>query len=179
MSLALPILLENFNRTTETWLFSLDQYTMAQLLRQPIPRSWSMGQVYVHIVGETEYYISQMEEARHGVLLATGVKTPEGESMFAHHAFPDLALDSPTNANMPQPASKEQLYQGLLHNRDRVNAIYSQFDPEQLQGKTRHPGLGYFSSLDWLQFADMHMRHHLRQKARIDAALAIPPTGSL
>jgi hypothetical protein len=35
-------------------------------------------------------------------------------------------------------------------------------------GKTKHPGLGYFSAHEWLQFADMHFRHHLRQKKRID-----------
>jgi hypothetical protein len=38
-------------------------------------------------------------------------------------------------------------------------------------GKTRHPGLLYFSALEWLRFAEMHMRHHFRQKKRIDEAL--------
>ncbi|HEV9036934.1 MAG TPA: hypothetical protein VGQ51_09945 [Puia sp.] len=43
-------------------------------------------------------------------------------------------------------------------------------------GKTRHPGLHYFNSLEWLQFAEMHMRHHFRQKKRIDACLTEPPS---
>ena len=35
-------------------------------------------------------------------------------------------------------------------------------------GKAKHPGLNYLNASEWLQFADMHMRHHLRQKKRID-----------
>jgi hypothetical protein len=38
-------------------------------------------------------------------------------------------------------------------------------------GKSRHPGLGYFNAGEWLRFIEMHMRHHLRQKERIDAFL--------
>ena len=27
-------------------------------------------------------------------------------------------------------------------------------------GKTKHPGLNYFTAKEWLQFAEMHLRHH-------------------
>jgi hypothetical protein len=40
------------------------------------------------------------------------------------------------------------------------------------KGKTRHPGLLYFSAPEWLQFAEMHLRHHFLQKQRIDAFLS-------
>jgi hypothetical protein len=36
------------------------------------------------------------------------------------------------------------------------------------KGKTKHPGLNYFTAKEWLQFAGMHLRHHLKQKKRID-----------
>jgi hypothetical protein len=39
------------------------------------------------------------------------------------------------------------------------------------RGKAGHPGLGYFSAAEWLQFAEMHLRHHFRQKERLDVAL--------
>lgn len=172
MPLGISTLLQSFNQTTDQWLQSLDRYSMGELLRQPIPGGWSMGQLYVHIVTETEYYVSQMIEALHISANLDGVKTSEGEAMFHNNEFPDVALDSPTNANMPQPISKEQLYAGLGRNKEQVNRTYANFRPESASGKTQHPGLGYFSSLDWLQFADMHMRHHLRQKARIDSALS-------
>jgi len=36
------------------------------------------------------------------------------------------------------------------------------------KGKTKHPGLNYFSADEWFRFAEMHFRHHERQKKRID-----------
>jgi hypothetical protein len=35
-------------------------------------------------------------------------------------------------------------------------------------GKTKHPGSNYFTAKEWLQFAEIHLRHHLKQKKRID-----------
>jgi hypothetical protein len=35
-------------------------------------------------------------------------------------------------------------------------------------GKTKYPGLNYFTAKEWLQFAGIHLRHHLKQKKRID-----------
>jgi len=40
-------------------------------------------------------------------------------------------------------------------------------------GKSKHPGLGFFSASEWFQFAEMHLRHHLKQKERIDRFLQI------
>ena len=34
-------------------------------------------------------------------------------------------------------------------------------------GKTQHPGLGFLDALEWYQYTEMHMRHHIRQKDRI------------
>jgi hypothetical protein len=41
------------------------------------------------------------------------------------------------------------------------------------KGKTKHPGLHYFNADEWLQFADMHFRHHVKQKKKIDDFLRI------
>jgi hypothetical protein len=52
-----------------------------------------------------------------------------------------------------------------------VNALYRSHDFTSSKGKTRHPGLLFFSALEWLRFTEMHMRHHFRQKKRIDHKL--------
>jgi hypothetical protein len=39
---------------------------------------------------------------------------------------------------------------------------------KSISWKNKHPGLDYFNANEWLQFAEMHLRHHLRQKKRID-----------
>jgi hypothetical protein len=37
-----------------------------------------------------------------------------------------------------------------------------------IDDETQHPGLYHFSANEWYQFAEMHFRHHVRQKKRID-----------
>jgi hypothetical protein len=61
----------------------------------------------------------------------------------------------------------------LLQVKDEINNLTILISTNWRWGKTKHPGFGYFSAHECLQFADMHFRHHLRQKKRIDDLLAI------
>lgn len=54
-----------------------------------------------------------------------------------------------------------------------MNNVEMLISKSPFKGKTKHPGLDYFSAIEWLQFAEMHLRHHLRQKKRIDHFLKI------
>jgi hypothetical protein len=64
-----------------------------------------------------------------------------------------------------------------LHNlkaiKNGVNELYATVDFATSIGKTEHPGFLFFTALEWLRFAEMHMRHHLRQKKRIDDKLVL------
>ena len=48
-----------------------------------------------------------------------------------------------------------------------------QISNSMFKGKTKHPGLNYFNANEWLQFAEMHFRHHLRQNNRIKTFLKL------
>jgi hypothetical protein len=160
---------QQFNTTIDQWIGFLDRYTIDQLLQQPQPGSWSLGQVYVHIISETKHFLGQVREAAMSFDNEDQTKHPDAEKMFAANSFPDMQLHAPTNANTPQPADKDDLLEELLILRAQANELFELFDLANSNGKTEHPGLSYFTALEWLQFAEMHMRHHLRQKERIDA----------
>ena len=99
---------------------------------------------------------------------------PDARAMFERNGFPDTLIEGPaTNTYIPQPHSKAELAQQLTAIKMTVDALFRDFDPAVSTGKTRHPGLHFFSPLEWLQFSEMHMRHHLRQKKRIDEALGL------
>jgi hypothetical protein len=72
-----------------------------------------------------------------------------------------------------RPASKVVLLDQMQRLKAHLNSLENKIVGNHCIGKVRHPGLGYFNALEWLQFADMHMRHHLRQKRRIEDALKI------
>jgi hypothetical protein len=164
--------LKAFTTTIQKWIDAIDDYTLEMLKQAPGPDSWSLGQVYRHILDDTEWFIGQMREALGTSENGDKEMHAHAQWMFANNTFPDRQIQGPaTNRFIPQPASKEELRQRLLAIRDEVVLLFGNPDTVQATGKTQHPGLLYFSAGEWLQFAEMHMRHHLRQKERIDAVL--------
>jgi hypothetical protein len=163
------MLVEDFNHTIDIWIKELKRYNFAQLCTKPSPETWSLGQVYVHLIGVTNYFIKQVE-----ICLSTDDNAGEeasaaAKTMFLNNDFPDKMLDGPpSNAHTGQPDSEEQLMSGLMNLKEKVTNIGVLRSKSQFKGKTKHPGLSYFNAQEWLQFAEMHFRHHLRQKKRID-----------
>lgn len=166
------MMLDRFNETIDKWIGSLDNYSLEMLCRQPQPGSWSLGQVYIHIIEDTTWMVEQMRAC----LLTTANNEKQmhedARTMFRNNEFPDRQLTGPsTGASMRLPEAKEELLRGLTTIKDKVNQLYFASDPSASRGKTLHPGLQYFNAEEWLQFSEMHMRHHLRQKKRIDDKL--------
>ena len=164
--------LRRFDATIRQWIEILSGYTLEMLCRLPADGSWSLGQVYIHIIDDTEWFAGQMKEALQSRVDADKTMHPHARAMFERDGFPDIQIEGPaTNKYIPQPDSKEELARRLAAIRGEVDGLFRDFDPAVSTGKTQHPGLLFFNALEWLQFAEMHMRHHLRQKRRIDAAL--------
>ena len=64
-----------------------------------------------------------------------------------------------------------ELMEQMTRLKERLVALIGEVEHFDITGKTKHPGLGYFDAREWLGFAEMHMRHHLRQKERIEKCL--------
>jgi hypothetical protein len=168
------MLAEAVNHTLDIWIRSLDRYSFDQLLSKPSPNRWSIGQVYMHLIENTDYFFEQVRICTSANDDSDKEMSTEGKTMFSNNSFPDEQIEGPPeNLSTPQPESKEQLLRSFLALKEELNRIASLTAENQFKGKTRHPGLNYFNALEWLQFADMHLRHHLRQKNRIDIFLEI------
>jgi hypothetical protein len=161
--------IDNFNLTIDHWIRELDRYDFDQLLAKPSADRWSLGQVYMHLIGNTGYYVEQVK-----ICIATNDNHLEQASanasvMFSNNDFPDERIEGPPeNLVTPQPESKEHLLRSMVKLKKEMNALGIRMTQSRFNGKTKHPGLHYFSAEQWVQFADMHLRHHLRQKTRLD-----------
>lgn len=165
-------MLSGFNSTIRIWIDALDGYSLDMLRQPPWEGSWSLGQVYRHIIDDTEWFVGQMEAALTTTENSDKEMHEDAKRMFRNNGFPDVQIQGPaTNSFIAQPETKEELKQRLVAIRMEVNRLFGNGDASRSVGKTRHPGLLFFSAGEWLQFAEMHMRHHLRQKARIDEAI--------
>lgn len=163
------MLLENFNHTINIWITALQQYHFSQLCTKPFEKSWSPGQLYLHLIEDTNYYIEQIKLCVSSNDNEMEETSQFAKTMFLNNDFPYEVIEgAPDNAFIQQPGSKEQLMNDLMNLKNEMNAVAILISKSPFKGKTKHPGLNYFNAEEWLQFAEMHFRHHLRQKKRID-----------
>ncbi|MDH7462128.1 DinB family protein [Chitinophagaceae bacterium 26-R-25] len=166
------MLIDDFNHIIDYWIAALDHYTLEQLCTKPSAESWSLGQLYMHLLENTDFYIDQISICISNNDFLNEEATDDAKEMFRHNTFPDQLIEGPPeNASTPQPTSKDHLHSDLISLKMKMNATALLMAKSDFKGKTKHPGLNYFAAEDWMQFAEMHFRHHLRQKARIDIFL--------
>jgi len=167
------MLINDFNRTIDIWIHSIQQYNFEQLCTQPDANSWSVGQVCMHLANDTNWFIEQIKICVSNNENTDKTMLPFAQTMFLCNSFPDERLTNPANVNMPQPASKEALLQLFINLKKDMNDAAMQIAISKSTGKTKHPGLHYFNANEWLQFSEMHLRHHLKQKERIEILLKL------
>jgi hypothetical protein len=165
----LETVIGNFNQSIDRWIGALDNYDNSRLCLQHDADSWSIGQVYIHLIEETGYYFQQCE-----ICLSSRENTMQemndaGKKMFQQNRFPEERIQGSANVyNTQQPQSRAAVLTGLLELKKLMNDLGEKIRKVKSNGKTKHPGLGWFSAEDWFRFAEMHIRHHFRQKERID-----------
>lgn len=161
------MLIEDFNHTIDTWIDAIQQYNFEQLSTQPDANSWSIGQVCMHLVNDTNWFIEQIKICVSDNNNADETMLLIAQTMFLNNSFPDEKLSNPANINIQQPQSKEVLLQLFINLKKDMNEVAAQIENSKSKGKTKHPGFNYFNAIEWLQFAEMHLRHHLKQKISI------------
>ncbi|HEX8040680.1 MAG TPA: DinB family protein [Chryseosolibacter sp.] len=164
---------EEFNSTIDSWIEQLDYYGFPQLRAKPSESAWSLGQVYMHLIESTAHFFEEARRCLSSNDHEHEEASPSAKKMFDNNELPDILIEGPaSNRNTPQPDSKDQLIDGLMKLKAELNSLGALMSATEFRGKTKHPGLRYFGAHDWLLFAEMHFRHHLRQKRRIDDFLS-------
>jgi hypothetical protein len=158
--------------TISHWIECLDQYPTQQLITRPTPDAWSIGQLYLHLISDSRFYIEQAYFAFKTDEHATVETLPTTKELLEKNEFPDIKITgNPANALIPQPRDKQELVDGLVQLQRDIIDLNTFVTEKKSIGKSEHPGLGYLTPREWLQLMDMHYRHHLRQKKRIDLFL--------
>ena len=155
-------------QTIDAWITGLKDHSFEYLWVKPSATAWSLGQLYMHLIRNTDFFLEQARICCGSDEHSFEKMSPAAERMFRNDAFPDAAIEGPAdNALTSQPLNKEQLMEGLQRIKHEAILVAALVQESIFRGKTRHPGLQYFNAAEWLQFAEMHFRHHLRQHQRI------------
>ncbi|MFF2158133.1 DinB family protein [Paenibacillus chitinolyticus] len=168
-------ILNRFEQLTETYIHELENYSLEELTRKPEEDQWSLGQMYVHLIGSVLYrHLPIMEACRtsSGSEEAAG-KTESGVEAYARGSYPPIRIQIPPSKEYTplQPESKEQLVSGLRDVISAMRAIQPTLVDIPTANTVTHPGFGELNAVEWFALVEMHYRHHLRQKERLDAFL--------
>jgi hypothetical protein len=156
------------------WESELEKYSDEQFAMKPSAESWSIGQVYEHLVmGALNYHIKQIEQCLINDENQREKKTFLGKLIFLLHAFPPVRIKVPPSPTYTpkQPENKERIKAGLRLLKKKLQDLSGEMEHAVHSGKTKHRALGYLDAKEWYRLIVMHFRHHMRQKKRIDLFL--------
>ncbi|MFI5196039.1 MAG: DinB family protein [Chitinophagales bacterium] len=164
----------NFQKTITIWKNLVDNYTDTEFATKPDENDWSIGQVCRHLINNcNNFAFSNIEKCISGSENVQEQKTEMGEKALAANELPDIQIKVPPSLQRTpiQPESKQVVKNDFKLLEDRFRNVANEVSKSANNGKTKHPLLGFLNGREWLQLVDIHFRHHLRQKERIDIFL--------
>ena len=159
-----------FNETIDIWIDELSRFTIGQLKIKPDEKSWSLGQVYNHLIEETNWFNGQIEMTLGNDKNINEATSDDAKILFRRGSFENKRFQSDPfiSDNVKQPTTVANLKSEIEQLKKDTNEIWVKIINTTNYGKSEHPGLGFLNCYEWIQYSEMHMRHHLNQKKRIE-----------
>lgn len=163
---------ESLSKLEETAAYYLEQLkgiSQEKLTRQPSEDQWSVGQLYAHLIGVTQFMslrsIALCQEGNPEAISVGGSRSELGEALFQSGGFPDVKIRVPPSPQYTpkQPNDADELVHGLKDIVKRMKAVEPTLDDIPAENRAPHPRLGLFNAKEWFCMVEMHFRHHLKQ----------------
>lgn len=168
-------ILKRFEQVVTYYIEELSKYSLDEFTRKPSEDEWSLGQMYNHLIKCTlDLHLKAIEQCANGNASEGGKKTEIGESIFKEGTFPPIKVKGPDTPDFtpPNPTGKEAVKEGLLQTNEKMREIERKLSDIPASQKGQHRAMGYLNAEEYFQLIEMHFRHHLRQKERIDQFLS-------
>ena len=167
--------LEGTLASIDLWKKELKKYELSDLLKKPDAGSWSLGQVYNHLISASlNFHLKQIDTC-----LDSTENKNKSKSFKAFISYNILRKIPPVKIKVPasdaytpkQPQSKDELFEGLDLVAEKMKNLHKLLQATPKQGKTPHPAFAYLNGDEWYKLVEMHLNHHFRQKEDLDAFL--------
>ncbi|WP_433944557.1 DinB family protein [Paenibacillus sp. SN-8-1] len=171
-----PVIVQDLKQLTSHYLENVERLSLQQLQWIPSEGEWSLGQMYMHLIGTALHM--QLKNAErclsgNGDPFDEPAKTEAGAKIFEIGGFPPVKIQVPPSPQYTpaQPESKEQLTAGLHQAAAKMEELEARMNESDDYHKAAHPRLGALSAMEWFALTEMHYRHHLLQEERLIQAL--------
>lgn len=154
------------------WIAEVKRYDIEKLNAKPAENSWSIGQVGIHLwMSAKGFFFKNAERCLSNEKTERGKgKNVWGHLVFTLRTFPAVKVKMPNKVAVEPraPESKEYLVAKLEEIKQMAHQYIDRIPQSDSRLKTRHPFLGWLNTAEWVQLCNMHFRHHLKQKKRIE-----------
>ncbi|WP_342743300.1 DinB family protein [Metabacillus halosaccharovorans] len=169
-------ILKQFEHVAKYYIEELSKYSLDEFTRKPSESEWSLGQMYNHLIKGTLYlHLKAIEQCANANANASdgGNKTEIGELIFKEGTFPPIRVKGPDTPDFTplNPTGKKEVKEGLLQIIEKMREIERKLSDIPASQKVQHRAMGHLNAEEYFQLIEMHFRHHLRQKERIDQFL--------
>lgn len=155
------------------WIAEVQRYSLEQLNAKPSETSWSIGQVGIHLwMSAKGFFFKNAERCLNHEKTEQGKrKNLAGYLVFLFGTMPSVKVKMPTQVAVEPraPESKEYLINKLLEVKQLAHQYIDRIAQSDNSLRTKHPFLGWLNTAEWVQLCNIHFRHHLKQKRRIEA----------
>ncbi|MCB0388781.1 MAG: DinB family protein [Winogradskyella sp.] len=163
-----------FNKKAQEWLNFLELIDEDTVLKNPHPKSWSLSELYDHVVKVAITYqipnaLKEMTDER---------ELKKAQNPFAFLLF-DLNVLPRLNIKMenfppdlvakftPEKHSKAEVITNFKRLIELVHETAQQLNNVTKTDRTYHPMFGTITAKKWFRLIEIHLRHHDKQRFRI------------
>jgi len=160
------------HQAIDYWIEEYKRLDFEKITAKPSENEWSLGQVGIHLwMSAKGFFFKNAEKC----LNKEGAETGKSKKIAAHFIL-TIKMMPPVKYEMPrqvavipkQPESKEQLIAKLEEIKQLASAYIKRIPDSDPAFKIKHPFLGWLNTAEWITLCNIHFRHHMRQKARIE-----------
>jgi len=169
-------ILERYKNTARLFISEAAKYSGQEFAQSPGADEWSLAQVYHHIATVTDQCLAYALQCAEGK--AKNKPVAIGPAIFSMMgSFPPVKIKvkkipgGVKHIYMPQNITKEQAVKGLEESIEKMEKARPAIQKASKSQRIEHWAGGWFNAAQWYHSAEMHIRHHLRQKKRIDKVL--------
>ena len=166
---------KSFLTNAKYWISELDYYGPNQFKQKISETDWTIGQLYDHLTtGTYESHLQQIKNCILGVHGATqGKKTWKGKMIFFLGKIPAMKIKGRSSSDYvpAQPESPLKMKDDFYKFMKVMQKTAAEVENGRKDYVTLHPALGWLNVIEWYKLIEMHFRHHLIQKKRLDKTL--------
>lgn len=164
-----------FKKRSEKWYLDLQNYNQQKLYQKPSSDQWCLAELFDHIIRVAyTYQIPNFKKCINRDIKKGNAKNGIAYLIFNLHIIPyrTIRMESfpPTIAKKftPEILERDSLEEKFRIFITEINANGTLLKQADASIKHSHPFFGMINASEWFSLVEIHMRHHERQKKRLE-----------